>query len=64
MNSIVRAHVLSRGGNALIGYRLDEFRMIEENKNQAYSIISLSGDAVRVNKTGTTYMNGETNTNT
>ncbi len=47
---MARAHVLSRGGNALLGYRVDVFRMIEENRNQAYSIISLSGDAVRVGK--------------
>ena len=46
--AIVRANVAARGGNALLGYRLNECRFIEPSKNQAYSIISLSGDAVRI----------------
>ena len=44
--AIARANVAARGGNALLGYRLHECRFIEPSKNQAYSIISLSGDAV------------------
>ncbi|EGC37159.1 hypothetical protein DICPUDRAFT_30730 [Dictyostelium purpureum] len=46
-NAIVRSHVLAMGGNALIGYHIDEFNLILENgpKGQAYSLISISGDA-------------------
>eukprot|EP01113_Clastostelium_recurvatum_P019072 TRINITY_DN2249_c0_g1_i2.p1 TRINITY_DN2249_c0_g1~~TRINITY_DN2249_c0_g1_i2.p1 ORF type:complete len:1532 (+),score=404.05 TRINITY_DN2249_c0_g1_i2:123-4718(+) len=45
-NAIIRAHVAGMGGNALVGYRIEEFIIVEAtNKDQAYSLISLSGDA-------------------
>ncbi|EFA77124.1 C2 calcium-dependent membrane targeting domain-containing protein [Heterostelium album PN500] len=46
-NAILRAHVLSLGGNALVGYHIDEFNLILDSgpKGQAYSLISISGDA-------------------
>jgi len=47
-NAIARAHVTARGGNALLGYRLTQCRVFEPNKNQAYGIISVSGEAARV----------------
>ena len=45
--AICRAHVAARGGNGLLGYRV-ECRLVEPSKNQAYSVISLNGDAVRL----------------
>ncbi|GAM29096.1 hypothetical protein SAMD00019534_122720, partial [Acytostelium subglobosum LB1] len=46
-NAIVRAHVVSIGANALVGYHIDEFNLILDSgpKGQAYSLISISGDA-------------------
>lgn len=46
-NSLVRAQVQARGGNALLGYHLHEYRIIV-GKNQAYAVINVSGDAVRI----------------
>lgn len=47
--AVVRAHVVALGGNALLGFRMDEL-VIEENaqKNQCYSLVSVSGDAFLV----------------
>jgi len=48
-NAIVRAHVASLGGNALISYRIDDCNIMENiSKNQSYSLISISGDAVSI----------------
>ncbi len=42
------AHVISRGGNAMVGYLINELQVVYANKNQAYAVISVSADAVRV----------------
>jgi hypothetical protein len=47
-NSLARAHVVSRGGNALLGYTLHELATTIDKRNQAYSVISLTGDAALV----------------
>eukprot|EP01119_Soliformovum_irregulare_P008163 TRINITY_DN2111_c0_g2_i2.p1 TRINITY_DN2111_c0_g2~~TRINITY_DN2111_c0_g2_i2.p1 ORF type:complete len:500 (+),score=134.10 TRINITY_DN2111_c0_g2_i2:1404-2903(+) len=47
VNSIIRAEVLSRGGNALVGYRIEHLSIVENSsRNQSYSLISIVGDAV------------------
>ena len=51
-HALARAHVVSRGGNALLGFRMHECRFVEVSKTQAYSIISVSGDAVRLTRRG------------
>jgi len=51
VNAIVRSHVASLGGNTLLGYRIDECSIMENaSKNQSYSLISISGDAVTLTK--------------
>jgi len=48
-NAIARSHVAALGGNALVGYRIETFIIVEDSaKDQAYSLISISGDAYRV----------------
>jgi hypothetical protein len=49
-HTLCRAHVMSRNGNALLGYFVDELRVIEEKGTQVYAILSLGGDAARVLK--------------
>lgn len=51
-HAMARAHVAARGGNALLSFRLHECRFVEVSKTQAYSIISLSGDCVRIARAG------------
>ena len=46
--SIARAQVRSRGGNALMQFQLHDVNIIEQNKSQAYAIVALSGDAVKL----------------
>jgi hypothetical protein len=46
MNQLVRAHVIARGGNALLSYTLQEFKL-QRRDNAAYAILSVSGDAAR-----------------
>lgn len=46
-NALVRAQVVSRGGNALLGYFLHEYRIVL-GKNQAYAVVNISGDAARI----------------
>lgn len=46
INTIARAHVSARGGNALLSYTLLEYQVDKERASQSYSIMSLSGDAV------------------
>ncbi|KAF2071191.1 hypothetical protein CYY_007493 [Polysphondylium violaceum] len=45
-NAIARAHVMSMGGNVLIGYDINEFSLILDSgpKGQAYSLLSITGD--------------------
>eukprot|EP01104_Vermistella_antarctica_P020357 TRINITY_DN8686_c0_g1_i1.p1 TRINITY_DN8686_c0_g1~~TRINITY_DN8686_c0_g1_i1.p1 ORF type:complete len:1439 (+),score=292.11 TRINITY_DN8686_c0_g1_i1:344-4660(+) len=44
--SILRAHVLALGGNALFHYRVDRLLSFDTHRSEAYLLISLSGDAV------------------
>jgi hypothetical protein len=46
VNQVARTHVRSRGGNALIGYCINEM-WSDVTDSQAYTIISISGDAVK-----------------
>lgn len=39
-----KAHVLAVGGNALLGYRINNL-FLREDKRRAYAVISISGDA-------------------
>jgi len=45
-NAIARAHVMSMGGNVLIGYDINEFSLILDSgpKGQAYSLLTITGD--------------------
>eukprot|EP01102_Stenamoeba_stenopodia_P015331 TRINITY_DN5210_c1_g1_i2.p1 TRINITY_DN5210_c1_g1~~TRINITY_DN5210_c1_g1_i2.p1 ORF type:complete len:983 (-),score=198.93 TRINITY_DN5210_c1_g1_i2:102-3050(-) len=47
VNASARANVEALGGNALLGYRFEEF-IITKNQNQGYALASMSGDAVHV----------------
>jgi len=48
-NSVVRAHVSSVGGNAVVSYKIDEFIMKSNSqKNEGYCIVSISGDVLLV----------------
>jgi len=46
--ALLRAHVAALGGNALVGYRIDEFRVNErtDSNDRGYCLISISGDAI------------------
>ncbi len=46
IEAVVRAHVVARGGNALIGWRVECSLFRESLKNQAYGLVSVSGDVV------------------
>jgi len=47
--AMVRANVLSLGGNALVSFRLNECILLDNpHRNQAQCLINVSGDAVRV----------------
>jgi hypothetical protein len=51
-NAIARAHVKSMGGNAILTYQLNKCVIIDHpHKNQAQSLINISGDAVKLNMT-------------
>ena len=45
-NAICRAHVKALGGNALLMYRLTPRESNSMSRNQVYNMISVSGDAV------------------
>ena len=50
---MLRAHVAARGGNALVGFRLDKWYSEESlQRNHAYCLVAFSGDAVRVEGEG------------
>lgn len=42
-----KAHVLAVGGNALLGYRINNL-FLREDKRRAYAVISISGDAAKL----------------
>mmetsp|Transcript_4548 Transcript_4548/g.8285 ORF Transcript_4548/g.8285 Transcript_4548/m.8285 type:complete len:488 (+) Transcript_4548:361-1824(+) len=46
INTIAKAHVAAKGGNAMLSYALLEYQVDQETTRQSYSIMSLSGDAV------------------
>jgi hypothetical protein len=46
--AVVKAHVLCLGGNAVVGFSLDNIHVTESLKNQGYAMISVSGDVVKV----------------
>lgn len=46
--SIARAHVASRGGNALLGFQLNRFSFKESKNQQYYGILELCGEAIKV----------------
>jgi hypothetical protein len=50
--SILRAHVSALGGNALLGYKIDELRVNEntDSNNRGYCLISISGDVAAVKR--------------
>eukprot|EP01103_Thecamoeba_quadrilineata_P011181 TRINITY_DN2616_c0_g1_i3.p1 TRINITY_DN2616_c0_g1~~TRINITY_DN2616_c0_g1_i3.p1 ORF type:complete len:799 (-),score=194.87 TRINITY_DN2616_c0_g1_i3:125-2521(-) len=48
VNHIARSHVAALNGNALLGYKLEEFLITESGQNQSYCLVSLSGDAAFV----------------
>ena len=48
--AIARSHVAALGGNAVLGYNMDQFIFHENLKNQAYALISVSGDVVKAIK--------------
>jgi hypothetical protein len=45
-----RANATNQSGNALVSFRLHECRFLEPGKHQAYSIISLSGEVVKLSR--------------
>lgn len=48
-NALARSHVAALGGNALVGFKIETFIIVENSaKDQAYTLISLSGDAYHV----------------
>ncbi|CAK9086542.1 C2 domain-containing protein 5 (C2 domain-containing phosphoprotein of 138 kDa) [Durusdinium trenchii] len=42
-----KAHVLAVGGDALLGYRINNL-FLREDKRRAYAVISISGDAAKL----------------
>jgi uncharacterized protein YbjQ (UPF0145 family) len=45
--AIVKAHVLCLGGNAVVGFELDQIHLDEAIKTQGYAMVSVSGDVVQ-----------------
>ena len=48
VQAIARAHTLAMGGNALVAFRIEHSLFRETIKNQAYGLLSVSGDVVEV----------------
>ena len=53
VNAMMRSHVSARGGDGCVGYRVDEMKVIENNKT-AYAIVAVSGDAVKLSRNSVT----------
>lgn len=48
MLAVVKAHVVCLGGNAVVGFNLDQVHFTESLKNQGYALVSVSGDVMEV----------------
>lgn len=46
--AVIRTHVIALGGNAMLGYSIDQVIMNNNFKTHGYAVLSVSGDAVRV----------------
>ena len=46
--AVVKAHTSGLGGNAILGFSMDQVLLSESLKNQGYAMISISGDVVQV----------------
>jgi len=48
--AVMRSHIAALGGNAMVGYRIDEIRLNEntESAKSGYCLLSISGDALYV----------------
>eukprot|EP00741_Cyanophora_paradoxa_P014632 tig00020816_g14112.t1 len=48
-NAIARARVAALGGNCILAYHISQWSIMDnESRNQAYTLICVSGDAVRI----------------
>jgi uncharacterized protein YbjQ (UPF0145 family) len=45
LTAVVRAHTLALGGNAVVGYTVDQ-SVFYETINHGYALVSISGDVV------------------
>ncbi|KAJ3271764.1 hypothetical protein HDV01_006372 [Terramyces sp. JEL0728] len=48
ITAVIKSYVLCLGGNAVIGFNIDQSLFTESIKNQGYALISVSGDVVEV----------------
>ena len=48
MMAVIKAHVLCLGGNAVVGFSVDQIHFTESLKNQGYALLSMSGDVCEV----------------
>ncbi|KAG0293774.1 hypothetical protein BGZ98_002044 [Dissophora globulifera] len=46
IQAVARSHVAALGGDAIVGFRVDESFFQESVKNQGYALISISGDVI------------------
>lgn len=46
IQAVARAHVAALGGNAIVGYHVDQTFFEENMKSQGYALMSLSGDVI------------------
>jgi hypothetical protein len=50
VQAIARAHAVAMGGNAIVAFRVERSHFNETLKNQAYALVSISGDVVEVRR--------------
>jgi hypothetical protein len=48
MYAITRAHAAALGGNAALAFSMDQVTVVESIRNQAYALVSLSADIVKM----------------
>ena len=48
MMAVIKAHVLCLGGNAVVGFSVDQIHFTESLKSQGYALLSMSGDVCEV----------------